>query len=78
MSMTKRKLFLIEEDSKRTKNKYEWWEDEAHYAAQDDPFRFGDAQNLITGRKQGRKEHAEAAPTLVQDVHTNIHTGEEK
>jgi hypothetical protein len=78
MSMTKRKLFLIEEDSKRTKNKYEWWEDEAHYAAQDDPFRFGHTQNLITGRKQARTEHTEATSALVQDVHTNIHTGEEK
>jgi len=78
MSMTKRYLHLIEEQTKRTKHTYEWWEDEAHYAAQDDPFRFGDTQNLITGRKEGRTEHAEAASTLVQDLHTNIHTGEEK
>jgi hypothetical protein len=78
MSMTKRYLHVIEEQTKRKKYTYEWWEDEAHYAAQDDPFRFGVAQNLITGRKEGRTEHAEAAPTLVQDVHTNIHTGQEK
>ena len=78
MSMTKRYLHLIEEQTKSTKHTYEWEEDEAHYAAQDDPFRFGDTQNLITGRKQGRTEHAEAAPALVQDLHTNIHTGEEK
>jgi hypothetical protein len=76
--MTKRYLHVIEEQTKRKKYTYEWWEDEAHYAAQDDPFRFGVAQNLITGRKEGRTEHAEAAPTLVQDVHTNIHTGQEK
>jgi hypothetical protein len=60
MSMSKRKLFLIEEDSKRTKNKYEWWEDEAHYAAQDDPFAGEYPSSLITGRQSKQQERTEA------------------
>jgi hypothetical protein len=60
MSMSKRKLFLIEEDSKRTKNKYEWWEDEAHYSAQDDPFAGEYPSSLITGRQSKQQERTEA------------------
>jgi hypothetical protein len=61
--MTKRKLFLIEEDSKRTKNKYEWWEDEAHYSAQDDPFTGEYPSSLITGRQSQQQERTETTHT---------------
>jgi len=61
MSMTKRYLHLIEEQTKRTKHTYEWWEDEAHYSAQDDPFTGHYPSSLITGRQSQQQERTEAA-----------------
>jgi len=60
MSMTKRYLHLIEEQTKRTKHTYEWWEDEAHYSAQDDPFAGEYPSSLITGGKSKQQERTEA------------------
>jgi hypothetical protein len=60
MSMTKRYLHLIEEQTKRTKHTYEWWEDEAHYSAQDDPFAGEYPSSLITGRQSQQQERTKA------------------
>jgi hypothetical protein len=59
--MTKRYLHVIEEQTKRKKYTYEWEEDEAHYAAQDDPFKGSYPQNLISGREQAQPQRDKAA-----------------